>query len=571
MKHILALFVSVALILFAGVNLASAATLQLSTEKDAFAIGDQFTVDVKVDSEGSGINAVQGVVQISKDVLEIVGVDKSGSVFNFWLTEPTFSNDSGQVNFIGGSTSGFSGRSLQVVKVTFRVKGSGKTDIVFTDGAVTASDGSGTNVLSSMKGLSITSAPKSELETITPKPTQITRPAERAERVPAKPEIQVVGYRDPETWYSHVTRFSASWQLPNDITDVSTVISKDPTHIPVGSEGLFDNKIFPPMSEGVSYLHVRFRNNIGWGPTLHYRIAIDTTPPPAFQVRIREGEATDSPTPTMDYTAADGLSGLKRYFIQMNGGGQLTVEKGPYTFEPLKPGKYIVKVGAEDNAGNVVENILDLEIKPLEAPKITSLTSDVFVGEGRLDIIGTALPDITLQVQLKTKEGQIEQAIETHSDAHGSWATRFDRPLKKGDYVIEVTARDGRGALSYPVTSDVFRVRPRPALVLGKFEMTQFWFFTVLIIGLIGAFIAGWLFVKFEREQRSRKIVICQRDVTNMLAMLKKDIDRILEKYSDDKIDETEVSEIRHLAKRASENIEKSGKYCVQSIGEINK
>jgi len=122
MKHILALFVSVALILFAGVNLASAATLQLSTEKDAFAIGDQFTVDVKVDSEGSGINAVQGVVQISKDVLEIVGVDKSGSVFNFWLTEPTFSNDSGQVNFIGGSTSGFSGRSLQVVKVTFRLQ-----------------------------------------------------------------------------------------------------------------------------------------------------------------------------------------------------------------------------------------------------------------------------------------------------------------------------------------------------------------------------------------------------------------------------------------------------------------
>lgn len=572
MQYKLSLLIAGALFLFTAMQSASAATLQLSTDKDAFAIGDQFIVDIRVDSEGTGINAAQGTVRIPKDVLEIVSVDKTGSVFNFWLTEPTFSNDSGEVNFIGGSTSGFSGRSLQVLKITYRVKGSGQTDIVFTDGAVTASDGSGTNVLSAMKGLSITSVPSSELETITPRPTQITRPAEPAERLPARPVVQVVGYSNPEAWYNHVARFSVSWQLPSDITDIATAINGDPTFVPPKSEGLFDNKIFAPLGEGVHYVHVQFRNNIGWGPTAHYRIAIDATPPPAFQAKIQEGAATDSPTPTIEYSASDGLSGLKRYYIQMNGGGVRTIEKGPYTLEPQKPGRYLIKIGAEDNAGNSVESILDLEILPIEAPHITSLiTTDVFVGEGRLDVIGTALPDIALQVELKTKEGQVEQSIEIRSDMHGSWAMRFDKPLKKGNYVVEIIARDARGASSYPIVSDVFRVRPRPALVLGGVEITQFWFFLLLVIGLLGAFVAGWLFVRFEREQRARKIVICQRDISNMLAMVKKDIDRIVDKYADDKIDEAEVSEIGHLAKKVSGNIEKSGKYCVQSIGEINK
>lgn len=572
MKHIITLFVGVIMLLLAAVNGASAATLQLATGKDTFAIGDQFTVDVKVDSEGVGINAAQGTVQIAKDVLEIVSVDKSGSVFNFWLTEPTFSNDSGQINFIGGSTSGFSGRSLQIVKVTFKVKGSGKADIVFTDGAVTASDGSGTNVLSSMKGISIASVPKTELETITSKPTQITRLATRAERLPERPIIQVAAYRDQEAWYNFSTRFSASWQLTDDITDVATAINKDPLFIPTTSEGLFDNKIFSPIGEGVSYLHVRMRNGIGWGPTLHYRLAIDTTPPPSFQARVQEGTETDSPTPTIEYTASDGLSGLKRFYIQMNGGGVRTIEKGPYKLEPQRPGKYLIKIGAEDNAGNSVESILNIEILPIEAPKITSLiTTDVFVGEGRLDAIGTALPNIALQIQLKTREGQVEQSSEVRSDTHGSWAIRFDKPLKKGNYVVEVIARDERGAMSYPVVSDEFKVRPRPALVLGSIEVTQFWFFTIVILILLGGVGLGWLVIRMREQQQGRKVMIAQRDIINTFANIQKDIEKILEKYSDDKIDESEVSEIKHLAKKVEASLEKARKYVVEDVGEINK
>lgn len=571
MQYKFPLLIASALFLFVAIQSASAATLQLTTEKDTFAIGDQFTVDVKTDSEGVGINAAQGTVQIAKDVLEIVSVDKTGSVFNFWLTEPAFSNESGQVNFIGGSTSGFSGRSLEIVKITFKVKGTGKTDIVFTDGAVTASDGSGTNVLTSMKGLSITSAASVSLETITPKPTQITRSAETAAKLPIKPEIQVAGYRDAEEWYNFATRFSASWQLPNDITDVATDISKDPTGVPTKSEGLFDNKIFQPVSEGVWYLHIRFKNNIGWGPTLHHRIAIDTTPPPAFQARVREGESTNNPAPTIEFSASDGLSGLKGYYIQENNGEVKDINESPYKMGLHRPGSYAVKIGAMDRAGNSVENILKLEILPIESPRITSITKNIFVGEGNLEVLGYAIANVGVNIAVKTQEGQVVQTIETHADDHGSWAAAFDRPLKTGKYIAEIVAQDERGALSLPVLSDVLTVKQRPVLILGALEITQFWFFTLLMFILAGSFAAGWFMVRMKGIQQGHKVVIAQRDIANAIAVIKKDIEAILVKYTDDKIDETEVSEIKYLVTKINTNLERARKYLVEDVGDINK
>lgn len=571
MKRKLIVLLGSIVFLFALTNVASAATLQLTTTKDTFAIGDQFTVDVKVDSEGTGINAAQGTLQIAKDVLEIVSIDKTGSVFNFWLSDPTFSNDTGQVNFIGGSTSGFSGKSLEILKVIFKVKGVGKTDIAFTDGAVTASDGSGTNVLSAMKGLTITSAPTVGTETITPKPTQITRPAEKAAKLPAKPEIQVAGYRNPDEWYNFIGRFSASWQIPNDITDIATDVTHDPTTVPGRSEGLFDNKIFPPLGEGVWYLHVRFKNNVGWGPTLHYRIAIDTTPPPVFQAKIREGESTDNPTPTIEYSASDGLSGLKGYYFQENNGEVKDLGAGPYKMDLHKPGKYAIKIGAIDKAGNSVESVLKLEILPIEAPRITSITKSIYVGEGNLEVLGASLQGITLHVTVKSTDGQVEQLVDTRSDNHGSWAVSFDEPLKTGEYVVEVVAQDERGASSLPVMSDKLTVRQRPVLVLGSLEITQFWFFMLLIIVLLISFGAGWFVVRLKQLQQGRKVVIAQRDIANIISVMKKDVDSILAKYSDDKIDETEVSEIRYLVKKISASLDKARKYIVGEVEDINK
>ena len=124
--------------------------------------------------------------------------------------------------------------------------------------------------------------------------------------------------------------------------------------------------------------------------------------------------------------------------------------------------------------------------------------------------------------------------------------------------------------MSYPVDSDVFAVRPRPVLVLGSFQLTQFWFFMLLIMILLAGFGAGWLFLRLKGQQQARKVMIAQRDIINVFANIQKDIDTILEKYADDKIDESEISEIKHLVKKIAENLGKGRKYIVEDIGEID-
>ena len=147
----------------------------------------------------------------------------------------------------------------------------------------------------------------------------------------------------------------------------------------------------------------------------------------------------------------------------------------------------------------------------------------------------------------------------------------MDKPLKTGKYIVEVIAKDARGALSLPVTSEVVTVKQRPVLILGSLEITQFWFFTLLIVILLGGFGAAWLYVRLKEAQQARKVIIAQRDIANAIATIKKDVDGILAKYADDKIDETEVSEIQYLAKKISTNLDRARKYIVEDIGDINK
>lgn len=574
MKQKIALLVCSAVLFLGGMQIASAATLQLVAPRTTFAIGDQFTADVKVDSEGVGVNAVQATIQVPKDVLQITGAEKGGSVFNFWITDPTISSDGSQVSFVGGSTSGFSGKSLQIIRVTFKVKGSGSASIAFTDGAVTANDGSGTNVLSSMKGLSVSSAPTTGAAPATPQqpvqPVQITRPAVKAAGLPAKPQVQVALYPDPQKWYAVSAPFGVQWNLPADITDVATAIDKNPAGEPSKSEGLFDNKQFAPLGEGIWYLHVQFRNNVGWGPVDHHRIAIDTMPPSAFAMRFDQGTSTDNPTPTVHFQSGD-PAGVARYYIQIDNGARAEIKPDTYTLPAQEPGEHTIRLGVEDNAGNITEDRAVLQIIPIASPVITSVNKDVYIGEDNFQISGAAPASTTVRILLKGAEGQVLADATVKPDDNGNWHEQLTQGLSSGSYYFEIRAVDNRGALSLPVRSDTFSVKVKPFLIIGGLALSIGWFFGVIIILLLVVVGGGWLLWQMKLRQQSRKVLICQRDIGNMLAMIKKDTDRVLEKYADDKIDETEVAEIQHLIKRVNENIEKSGKYCIDSVGEISK
>ncbi len=348
-------------ICFLSLQSVSAATLYLSSDKEVLSIGETFEAVVKIDSEDASINACQVTLQFPKDILEAEKIGKTDSVFNFWLEEPAFSNDNGTVTFIGGSNFGSSGKSLKILTISFKVKGSGQIKLVFTDGAITASDGSGTNVLSTMLGLELTSAAKTGVAKIEPKqippPTQIMRQAETSQGLPAKPSVKVPLYPDSEKWYNSTANFIAQWDLPADVSDVDTGLDKNVSFSGQTSEGLFESKVFPAIKEdGVWYLHVRFENNVGWGQALNYRLAVDTAPPIGFEAISLEGESTDNPAPTLQFKTSDALSGLKEYQVQIGDGEAIKILaadfSGSFQLPLQSPGKRRIAVKAVDEADN---------------------------------------------------------------------------------------------------------------------------------------------------------------------------------------------------------------------------
>lgn len=567
------LIISAGLFVFAGT--AGAATLNISLGNDVYTVGDEFNIHVHIDSEGVSINAAQATLNYPTDILEVTNVSKSGSIFAFWLLEPDFSVP-GQISFVGGSTSGYIGKSLQVLTVNFKVKTNGVANITLGNAAVTTADGTGTNVIRTTGGARIiaeektvtpkTTPPPSQ---ILPRPTQIVREPVVSKAKPAEPKIEIPLYPDPEKWYATSANFLVKWDLPDDVAEIATELNKIPDFDPTEAEGLFDNKMFARPDDGIWYLHVGFKNNVGFGPTAHYRIAMDTSPPLPFDVTVLEETPTDNPTPTINYESGDQLSGLLGYLIRIDNGDLIETDKTSYTLPLLAPGKHTISVSAKDNADNLTEEIFNLEILPIASPFISSLSQNVFIGEGGLNISGTALPDVTLIISLKRQNGEEILNKEFKSDTQGLWLAKFDESLKKGKYYIEVTARDGRGALSLPTKSDLITVRERPLLTIHGFEITQLTALLSLIILLLIAFAAGWYSRLLTKKQRARKITITGRDTVALISLIQKDIETITKNFNNGKLSKQEAAETGQLIGKIDGNIKKMKKFVVPEIEEL--
>lgn len=568
---------AIALVFIFGIQSASAAILQITTDKETAAIGDTVKMNVKIDSEGVGINAAEATVQFPTSILEVTSLSKEDSIFNFWLEEPSFSNSDGKINFIGGSTSGFSGASLQVLEINFRVKGGGEGQVIFLDGAVTASDGSGTNVLRELRGTKVNILAGSQITPgVTPSPvappTQIERPAAPAEGLPDLPEIQVSLYPDPKGWYNLTSKFSANWELPADITDVDTLLNTVPVSSPATSEGLFESRQFAPLEDGIWYLHVRFKNNIGWGPTAHHRIAIDTAPPIAFTVDSDIDGPTDNPAPTLTYKSGDDRSGLKHYAIRAAGGEAEYTSEETYKVKPLAPGMYTIIVAAVDNAGNSTESSIDVEILPIESPIITFVSERVILDQNNISIAGTAIPNETVRLVLRSKRGDVVSQKDIEVDNLGNWSGEFsETSIRRGRYIVTAQTIDARGAQSLPAESNEIVVKDKPLLNLFGIDISWTWFLTLLVIVLTGAFAGGYWFQQKQSEVRGRDIFVARRDITNAFNKIAKDIDSVLVMYADDKIDEREAREIKIKLARIKDDAARASKYIGEYIGEIEK
>jgi len=107
-----------------------AVTLYLEPETGQYQPGDTFVIEVKIDTEGECINAVEANLSFSNDILQAIDFSRGESILSLWVKNPEINQGQGLVSFSGGTPGGYCGRipgdpgtSNSLGKIIFRVPG----------------------------------------------------------------------------------------------------------------------------------------------------------------------------------------------------------------------------------------------------------------------------------------------------------------------------------------------------------------------------------------------------------------------------------------------------------------
>ncbi len=384
LTHRLLIAVAALTVLFGiSVTTAAAAEITFSPATGNFSPGQTFTVTARVAPGGASVNAAEASLRFDPAVLSVVSVSKTGSVFSLWTTEPTFSNTAGTISFGGGNPTPFTATS-NLVTITFRALAAGTGALSVTSASVVAADGRGTDVYSRGGTGSFTIAQQT-----TPTPTPTPPPAADQPSAPAAadddgnnnaivfgdapraPEVGSQVFLDPEVWYN-VTEGKFEWEVPFDVNELAVMIATSADNQPELTRSAIQK---PPTNEfiitrdvitdGVQYLGIKYRNQVGWGTVLNRKLMIDTTPPEPFTIDVRISNSQTG-FPQLNFAATDTTSGIDFYEMTIadNEPIQVTPDEANvgYLLRDLEDGTYTVKVVAVDRAGNKRESSVAVQI-----------------------------------------------------------------------------------------------------------------------------------------------------------------------------------------------------------------
>ena len=582
------LILSAALLLVPAAS-AQAATLSLQPSATSFKIGEQFTVDMKIDSAGTNINAAQATVNYPTGMLRLVSISKAQSVFNFWVQDPTFSNDTGTMQFIAGTSSGISGSALEVLQMTFQTTGAGSASLSLSNATVTANDGKGTNVLSNAQGASVTvstavsSAPASvpassggsssapvpaPAPVVLPQP--VTRTAAPAKGLPDAPNISVALYPDQSKWYNLIGDAIALWDVPADVTAVTVSVDQNPNGAPSvynAEPMLVDGKDIGSLKEGEWYIHARFKNSIGWGKVGTYKISLDFTPPLPFTIGI-DNAKSDDPTPDITFQTQDSLSGVDHALIFIDSQDPITSTSTSMLLPPQKPGPHALAVRVFDKAGNVTGSNMTFTIVPLPSPTIDFLTKRIAQGEIAF-ISGHALANGSVEVDVLNGNNREVEKETVAADASGGWKLPFGDKLPQGDYTVSVIVRDARQAQSLPV-QQAFTIGEKIILSIGPIALG--WFEIVLLILFLLFAAGGWgmHYYRGRKITRTAYETMVGRDIDKYATMLLKDATALKKEVAGiETIPPAKRPELNVYLDRIIENVKKAAKYIGEEASRL--
>ena len=319
---------------------AAPATMYLSPSAGSFFVGSTFDVSILLNTGGSSVNTVEVALDFPENVIQIANPSIGKSIIQVWATNPTFSNRTGQIYFVGGIPSpGIQTSNGVVLTMTFRVIAPSSGTINFGERTrVLANDGSGTDILTQATHGSYTFLPVP----------------------PQGPAISSPTHPDQTKYYKNSSP-TFDWTKDPGTEAFSYTIDEDPNGLPdTVSEGTDSSTSFDSLADGIWYFHVRAKKSGVWGGTSSFMAHVDTRPPAEFKTSISPGNRTSEQRPVTRFFTTDSLSGLDHYELKLV---PLALQSdaesafffgvnSPYQFSPLEAGRYTLIVRAYDKAGN---------------------------------------------------------------------------------------------------------------------------------------------------------------------------------------------------------------------------
>lgn len=563
--------------LFVGAHHVDAANLYVVPNKTTVAKNETFTATVFVNTNGVAINNSEGVLSFPSNLLSVESVSMTGSVFSIWVEQPSFSNNAGTVSFNGGVPNpGFNGTSGSVLRINFRAKNAGSATLAFNTAGIYANDGLGTNVSTPPPSTSVTITEAGVAPTTPTEPgtTPATTPSTPAVNPPPAPVVESSDLPDEESWYNK-TKGVFSWDVPRDVTAVQLLLGSRPTSVPtVLYSPPIGNKELANLTDGVQYLHVRFRKGSTWGPTTHRKIQIDTTSPQNIVVT----DSTNNGLVTIQVSAEDAVSGIKSYSVWNNGAeiAQYTVPENEalstITLPPLIAGEQNITVRAYDKAGNSAESTITIIAPALEAPRILSYPESIRKGE-TIAIHGTSYPLTDIRVWTQIGSNTPEETVVT-SNAEGAFS--FTSPVIRTDGITAVWAEALRTAqVVSPPSPKVYVMVQKSSLMQisrGTFEVVYAIIpLIVVILALMFTTYLGFHKFRLMRAKLVRDLDKTNKDAHLIFSVIKDDLKqsiRLFEKVNKRRPLMDEEMEVLNVLQK---DLDEAEKYFSERIKEIKK
>ena len=139
-----------------------ASTMYIDTDHSDFFVGDTILFNVRIDSEGKNINAVEGEVLLdhAADGVSLTDINTAGSKFSLWLSKPFPSENNTSISFVGGSPGGLISKDAIVFNIVLKLQETGQITLSPNNIGVYLNDGKGTKDEVSIKNLIINVLPK---------------------------------------------------------------------------------------------------------------------------------------------------------------------------------------------------------------------------------------------------------------------------------------------------------------------------------------------------------------------------------------------------------------------------